>query len=145
MKTAVFVYALLAILVLASSLALATLSARRLGSQLAELKPQLAQLVSAEEGLKSKLQQMEAQQQHDRALYTPQQAVQASYAVQEAQSAWETANAERGSKETEVTTLQQGAQRMLLLCLPLGIGLLMHLLLVWMLWPRRVISKAAGH
>jgi hypothetical protein len=137
MRIALFIYCLVGALILVAAITLASFSAYRLDISYKKAYVDMESAAQDSTAKQQLLAQMQEAQRRDRALYTPQQAVQASFAVQEAQDAAQQA-AERQNKATaEETRLKAERDRYLVALIPLGVFLFGHLLLAVMLRPRR--------
>jgi hypothetical protein len=137
MRIALFIYCIVGALILAGAITLASVAAGRLNGQYQQAHAAMASATQASAAAKQKLEQMQEQQRRDRARYSPQQAVQASFAVQEAQDAAQQA-ADRATQATaEEGKLKADRDRYLTMLIPLGVFFFAHLLLALMLRPRR--------
>jgi len=136
MRTALFIYCLVGALILAAAIALASVGACRLDVSYKMAHAEMASAAQESTAEQDKLAKMQEAQRRDRALYTPQQAVQASFAVQEAQDAAQQA-ADRLNAATALEgTRKADRDRYLLALIPLGVFFFGHVLLAVMLRPR---------
>ena len=143
MRLALFIYCIVGAAVLAAAIVLASCSAVRLQGQLKQAHTELVSATRDNSAVQDKLLQMQDQQRRDRALYSPQQAVQASFAVQEAQNAAQQATERLNKASVADTQLRADRDHYLIMLIPLGVFFFAHMLLAVMLRPRRGDTKPA--
>lgn len=143
MRIALFVYCIVGALVLACAITLTSVAAARLNGQYAKAHIELSSATADSEAAHEKLTQMQEQQRRDRALYTPQQAVQASFAVQQAQEAAQQAVDRAMQAGVADAQLKTARDRYVVAVLPLAVFFVGHILLAVMLRPRRNSARPA--
>lgn len=137
MRTALYIYCLVGVLLLLVAAALTTVTAVKADMRLSEVKYAWDESKSLSAEAENAYSAMEAEQRANRALYTPEQAVQASYAVQAAQAAMLSARQDADVLQTKFVQLSTVRDRYYIALIPLVVFLLAHAFVAFMLFPKR--------
>jgi hypothetical protein len=137
MKAIPFIYAIIVSTALLVLLGLAIIRTTERKGELAGANSQLTTAQAAFAQAEQASRSMEDEQRRNRTLYTPEQAVQASFAVQAAKAAYTVKQTDLQVAQANTEDCRKRYENTALWILPLSVLLLIHILGALMLRPRR--------
>jgi hypothetical protein len=138
MRIIPFIYVIIISTLLLAMLGLAISRTAERSTELQAAQTQLRTAKAAFAKSEQAYRAMESEQRRNRTLYTPEQAVQASFAVQAAKDAYDTKQIDLQVAAANSTDCQKRYESTALWILPLSVLFLIHALGALMLRPRRI-------